>query len=109
MLSGENLYPNAVYLNYGYAYLGGKKITSALSLTKGWTGDASSETSAATGKKSTLKVQSANGAAFTTDARPKSRTSFRTARQYQKVDDFKIVSPEELQENIRNFQQNSSK
>lgn len=108
VLSGENLYPNAVYLNYGYAYLGGKKITSSLSLTKGWTGNASSEASAATGKKSTVKVQSANGAALTTDVRPKSRTSFRTARQYQKVDDFKIVSPEEFQENLKAFQ-NSSK
>ena len=109
MLSGENLYPNAVYLNYVYAYLGGKKITSSLSLTKGWTGNASSEASAATGKKSTVKVQSANGTTFTTDVRPKSRTSFRNARQYQKVNDFKIVSPEELQENLKNFQQNSSK
>ena len=35
VLSGENLYPNAVYLNYVYAYLGGKKITFSLSLTNG--------------------------------------------------------------------------
>ena len=108
-VEGENLYPNAVYINYGYGYLGGNKVSSALTLTKGWSGSTATSSAPAVSKKNTVKLNSLNGTSLDSNsAKPKSRTSFRTARQYKKVDDFKIVSPEELQENIRNYQQQRS-
>ena len=109
VVEGENLYPNAVYINYGYGYLGGNKVSSALTLTKGWSGSTAASSAPAVSKKNTVKLNPLNGTSLDSNsAKPKSRTSFRTARQYKKVDDFKIVSPEELQENIRNYQQQRS-
>lgn len=108
VLGSDNMYPNAIYLNYGWGYLGGKRINSELTLTKGWSG---TEASVPSGRQSTFKLQPANGFSLApaAEARPKSRTSFRTAKQYQKVDDFKIVSAEEFQQNLREFQQNNAK
>ncbi|HIZ86950.1 MAG TPA: hypothetical protein IAC03_02165 [Candidatus Coprenecus pullistercoris] len=107
-LSEDILYPNAVYIYYGFAYLGGKRITSELTLTKGWT-ESASAVPASSGRKNTVRIQPANGVSLIQGVRPKSRTSFRTIKQYQKVDDFRIVSVEELQNNIMNYQRNSSR
>lgn len=110
VVEGQNLYPNAIYINYGYGYLGGNRISSALTLTKGWSESSATSSAAAASGKNTVKLNPLNSASLDSrPMKPKSRTSFRTAKQYRKVSDFKIVSPEELQENIRNYRQNNSK
>ena len=110
VVEGQNLYPNAIYINYGYGYLGGNRISSALTLTKGWSESSATSSAAAASGKNTVKLNPLNSASLDSrPMKPKSRTSFRTAKQYRKVSDFKIVSPEELQENIRNYRQNTSK
>lgn len=104
ILDGTEMYPNAIWLNYTWAYLGGKRINSELTLTRGWT-ESAAYAPAPAGSQSTLKLQSANGVSLTPEVRTVSRTSFRTAKAYKKVTDFKIVSAEEFQENLRNYQQ----
>ena len=108
ILDGTEMYPNAIYLNYTWAYLGGKRINSGLTLTRGWT-ESAAYAPVPAGSHSTLKLQSANGVSLTPEVRTVSRTSFRTAKAYKKVTDFKIVSAEEFQENLRNFTQNTSR
>lgn len=108
ILDGAEMYPNAIYLNYTWAYLGGKRINSELTLTRGWT-ESAAYAPASNGSHSTARIQSANGVSLRPEARTMSRTSFRTAKAYKKVTDFKIVSAEEFQENLRNFTQNSSR
>ena len=104
ILDGAEMYPNAIYLNYTWAYLGGKRINSELTLTRGWT-ESAAYAPASNGSHSTARIQSANGVSLRPEARTMSRTSFRTAKAYKKVTDFKIVSAEEFQENLRNYQQ----
>ena len=104
ILDGTEMYPNAIWLNYTWAYLGGKRINSGLTLTRGWT-ESAAYAPVPAGSHSTLKLQSANGVSLTPEVRTVSRTSFRTAKAYKKVTDFKIVSAEEFQENLRNYQQ----
>ena len=102
------MYPNAIYLNYTWAYLGGKRINSELTLTRGWT-ESAAYAPVPAGSHSTLKLQSANGVSLIPEVRTVSRTSFRTAKAYKKVTDFKIVSAEEFQENLKNYQQGTAR
>ena len=104
ILDGTEMYPNAIYLNYTWAYLGGKRINSELTLTRGWT-ESAAYAPASNSSHSAVRIQSANGVSLTPEVRTMSRTSFRTAKAYKKVTDFKIVSAEEFQENLRNYQQ----
>lgn len=105
-----DFYPNAIYLQYGYGYTGGYTINSELTLTRGWT-EAAAQTavSGAGANVKPVKLQPVNGM-YSVSAVPqhRSRTSFRTAKSYRKVEDFKIVSAEEFQQNLREYCQKYS-
>lgn len=99
---GENLYPNAVYLYYAnYAYLGGNRVTSALSLTRGWNASSASA-GAVSGNGPRLSMPSLDGNVLSPAARPKSRTSFVSLKRYGKSS-MGIVPAEEFKARLTEY------
>ncbi|MGM9765810.1 MAG: hypothetical protein ACI3ZO_05580 [Candidatus Cryptobacteroides sp.] len=100
----EAYYPNAMSVNYGYAYLAGYKTVSALTLTKGWTepeAPALSSTKAVAG--SAAGVQSINSSDAPAAVCPVLRkTPLNTVTKYKKVD-CKPLSKEEILENMKAY------
>lgn len=103
---GDDFYPNVIYIYYAnYAYLGGNMITSGLTLTRGWAGDAAAEAGmqqSASGRGQQLRIDSQNGMSFQPVARPKSRTSFLALKQYGKAA-MKIVPAEEFSARLADY------
>lgn len=100
---GENFYPNAIYIYYAtYAYLGGNRITTALTLTKGWSGTENASAATSAGSQPKLSVSSLDGTTFVPVARPKSRTSFISLNQYAKAE-MRIVPADEFESRLTEY------
>lgn len=99
--------PNVVYFYYGsYVYIGGKQITSAPVLTKGWTGESASASSVSSSARPAKTFGSFNGVSSDSfAARPKSRTSFKALKKYEKSD-YKIVPADEFEASLKAYAEN---
>lgn len=104
-LDGVEFFPNVVYIYYGtYASLGGNRIDSPLTLTRGWSPEsASSQSVPGPSVKNTLKLYPVNGVSSASVQRPKSRTPFRALKPYTRVDDFRIVPADEFERNLMEY------
>lgn len=97
----DTFYPNAIQMtNAGAQPVGGCKITSAITLTKGWTETKTLGVLTHWNKFTGKSVQSANGAAFSPKVRPTARTIFSANNQPVHRETVKIVSLEQAKKNM---------
>lgn len=106
---GASFYPNAM-VDYGYYQsLYGNRIDSALSLTKGWSGDA--EMSASSVSEPTKGIE-LNVSGLVPASRPKSRTAFpdeSNVTKYERVENLKAATKESFEKSLGEYLQSLSR
>lgn len=91
---------NGMFSNYGYMYPTNYKITSALTLTKGWTETApASVKSAGNAAPEKISIPSVNGMKEARISPAKRKTSFKAIKKYGKAE-YSIVTREQLEKNV---------
>ena len=93
---------NGMYSNYGYMYPTNNKITSALTLTKGWTEEGTapaSVQSAGNAAPEMISIPSVNGMKEARISPAKRKTSFKAIKKYGKAE-YSIVTREQLEKNV---------
>ena len=93
---------NGMYSNYGYMYPTNNKITSALTLTKGWTEEGTapaSVKSAGNAAPEMISIPSVNGMKEARISPAKRKTSFKAIKKYEKAE-YSIVTREQLEKNV---------
>jgi len=77
-------YPNLMWFSYGFGYFRTIKVSSAITLTRGWTGQTQSSISAA--NAGTVNLDNAGSVKHSPAARPAAKTSFAgETKQFKKV------------------------
>ena len=99
-------YLNAMYSAYGYMYTpNNSKITSALTLTKGWTDEGAtpaSVKSAGNAAPQMIGIPSVDGSKAGSISPAKRKTSFKAMKKYGKAE-YSIVTREQLEKNVKAF------
>lgn len=108
-LEGAYFYPNAM-VDYGYYQsIYGNRIDSALTLTKGWSGDATTSISSVSEPTKGVEV---NVPGLVPAARPKSRTCFPAESQvvkYNRLTNLKAATLESFEKSLDEYRQSLSK
>lgn len=97
----DTFYPNVIQMTHNGAQpVNGCKVTSAVTLTKGWTPVNTLGIFTKWGKLNAKSVQSANGAAFTPKLRPAARTIFNLKAQSVQHKTIKLMTIDQAKKNM---------